>query len=66
MNSQDFDTYLVLTDENDEFVAEDDDGGPGLNSLLDIELDEDIVYTIWAGSFSGEATGDYELDLEAN
>jgi hypothetical protein len=64
MTSGDFDTYLVVTDEDEELVVEDDDGGPGFNSSLEHELDDDGVFTVWAGSFSGEATGDYELELD--
>jgi len=64
MDSEDFDTYLVVTDEDEDLVAEDDDGGPGFNSEMEFELPDDGVYTIWAGSFSGEGTGDYELELD--
>jgi len=66
MTSEDFDTWLVLTDEDEDMVAENDDGGAGFNSEIETELPDDGVYTIWAGSFSGEATGDYELELEEN
>jgi hypothetical protein len=64
MTSEDFDTYLVLTDSDEEMVAENDDGGRLFNSELETELNADGVYTIWAGSFSGRGTGDYELELE--
>lgn len=64
MTSEDFDTYLVVTDSDDDMVAENDDGGELFNSELETELDADGVYTIWAGSFSGRGTGDYELELD--
>ena len=64
MTSEEFDTYLVVTDEDEDMVAEDDDGGELFNSAMEFELDEDGVYTIWAGSFTGDATGDYELELD--
>ena len=64
MMSRDFDTYILLTEGDDEFVAEDNDGGPTFNSNLQTKLPGDGVYTIWAGSFSGEATGEYELELD--
>jgi len=64
MTSSEFDTFLIVTGPNgDEVVAENDDGASGPNSATLIELPADGVYTIWAGSFSGDATGEYTLTL---
>ncbi len=64
MTSDALDPFLILTgpDGND-VVAEDDDGASGLNSALLADLPGDGVYTIWAGSYSGDATGSYTLSL---
>jgi hypothetical protein len=64
MSADTLDPFLVLTgpDGNDP-VAEDDDGASGLNSEILAELPGDGLYTIWAGSSSGDATGSYTLSL---
>jgi len=63
LQSQDFDTYLVVTRDGN-YVGEDDDGGEAeFNSRLVTTL-EAGTYTIWAGSFSGSATGAYVLTVE--
>ena len=61
MQSDAVDSYLLVTREGST-VAENDDGGQGLNSDLITTL-EAGTYTIWAGSFSGEDTGAYRLDV---
>jgi serine protease Do len=63
MTSEDFDTYLVLVGPSGDEVAQDDDGGTDLNSSLITRLPQNGEYTIWAGSFSGDATGSYNLSL---
>jgi hypothetical protein len=64
MTSEEVDPYLILTGPGgDDVVAEDDDGASGLNSEMVVDLPSDGVYTIWAGSFSGDATGSYTLSL---
>jgi hypothetical protein len=62
MSSEDFDTYLLVTQDRAQ-VATDDDGGEGVDSDLVTTLGAG-TYTIWAGSFSGTGTGDYTLTLE--
>ncbi|MFB6142300.1 MAG: PPC domain-containing protein [Halorientalis sp.] len=64
MRSDPVDTYLILTNDSGFEVAQDDDGGSGLNSRLTTTLPESGTYTIWAGSFSSEETGPYTLSLE--
>jgi O6-methylguanine-DNA--protein-cysteine methyltransferase len=59
------DTYLMLEGPNGTAVAENDDGGEGLNArLTHVVLPTDGEYTIYATSFSREATFFYELSLE--
>lgn len=55
-----FDTYLYLRDENGFVIAQDDDGGEGLNARLVARVPRTGTYTIEATSFS-EATGPYQL-----
>jgi hypothetical protein len=64
MTSDALDPYLVLTGPNGEFVGEDDDSAGDLNSRLTAPVESAGEYTVWAGSFSGDATGAYELTLE--
>ncbi|GAG17726.1 unnamed protein product, partial [marine sediment metagenome] len=57
------DTYLEIYDEDEAWIAEDDDGGEGANSLImDLRTDESGTYYIHALTYSGE--GDYTLSLE--
>lgn len=64
MSSDTLDPFLILTGpESNGPVAEDDDGAAGLNSEILAELPDDGVYTVWAGSNSGDATGSYTLSL---
>jgi len=64
MTSEEFDTYLVVEGPDGNVVAENDDGASGLNSQLQMTLEQSGTYTVWAGSFSGEATGPYTLTIE--
>lgn len=65
MNSSDFDTYLELLGPDGEQVATNDDGGPGLNSLLEnVALPSTGMYTIVARGLSNTASGDYTLSLQ--
>jgi len=65
MESDDFDTYLVLRRLSDNAVlAEDDDGlGDGTDSRLVHTLDQDGDYLIEARAFGEEGEGDYDLSL---
>ncbi|MDY6786288.1 MAG: hypothetical protein SW833_27705, partial [Cyanobacteriota bacterium] len=57
-----FDTYLQLIDaETGEAIANNDDGGPGLNSQLTFTPDSSIDYIVRATSFGSGATGTYNL-----
>lgn len=57
-----FDTYLRLESPTGQNLAEDDDGGEGLNSRLRFECTEDGTYRIVATSFSG-GTGQFNLSV---
>ncbi|MDX1995303.1 MAG: PPC domain-containing protein [bacterium] len=70
LESNAFDPYVLLEGPGGEVIAEDDDSGDSLNSLLVTELPENGTYTIVITSFSaivsdGEdfATGDFTLTL---
>lgn len=64
--TSEFDTLVVLEGPNDEVVAENDDGEgmDDYNSRLEYTLEQDGTYTIWCTSYSGTATGEFNLLLE--
>ncbi|MCL2572852.1 MAG: hypothetical protein FWE11_10690 [Defluviitaleaceae bacterium] len=55
------DPYLWLLDAEGNILAQDDDGGEGLNALIKIRLEAGVEYTIRAGFFAG--TGEYMLSV---
>jgi WD40 repeat protein len=63
LESDEFDTYLLLRNATGDIIAEDDDSGTNANSTIDIEISEDGIYTIVATSFSPETTGSYTLKV---
>jgi len=63
LESDDFDTYLVLEGPDGSIVGEDDDGGHWVNSRLLLTLEQSGEYTVWAGSYSGDRTGSFTLTL---
>jgi hypothetical protein len=67
MQSADFDTYLILArlvGNRVEFLAEDDDGGDGLNSQLTATLPAAGTYFILANSYGPDTTGAYTLQTD--
>jgi len=71
--SEDFDSYLLLLDENGSQVAEDDDSAGRLDSQIIYTLEADGTYTIIATSLrevrsegSEFAPGDFTLSLSAD
>ena len=61
-----WDPYLELIAPDGTVLAQDDDGGPGLNSLLGpLALPQAGVYTIRVRAFLDASGGDYVLTLEA-
>lgn len=64
MNSSDVDSYLELYSPNGQQAAFNDDGGTGLNSLIDgYRLPANGTYTIWAHTFAHNSLGNYSLSL---
>jgi hypothetical protein len=63
LESGDFDPILYLSREDGRHLAMDDDGGGGLNSLLDVVLPADEVYQIFALSLHPDEAGDYRLTV---
>src|SRR6185295_14069371 len=61
MMSKDFDAYLRLLDPAGKQVAEDDDGGEGLNARINFKAPEDGNYKIIATTFKPGATGKFVL-----
>ncbi|MEL6615300.1 MAG: DUF4344 domain-containing metallopeptidase, partial [Bacteroidota bacterium] len=66
MTSPDFDTYLILSrvfGGEIETVAEDDDGGEGLNSTIRATLNQSGTYVVLANSAFADNSGSYTLTL---
>jgi len=61
LTSEDFDTYLYVVAPDGALVAEDDDGGGGLNSSVSFVATADGLYTVQVTSY-GAATGDWTLE----
>ncbi len=57
-----FDSYLVLRDADGTSLAEDDDGGVGVDARLQVELEAGRSYLIQACALHGQR-GEYELGL---
>ena len=62
MSSQ-FDTYLRLEDNNNNQLAQDDDGGTGLNSRLIFRAPRTGVYRVIATTFGPNQTGNFLLNV---
>ncbi len=52
--SQQFDTYLLLQDANAVMIAQDDDGGEGLNSRIQYQPKADGRFRVVATTFNGQ------------
>lgn len=63
LSSSSFDTYLYLIDPFGQVVAQDDDGGGGTNSRIQITLPSSGTYIAEVTSFSTNFTGSYTLSL---
>jgi len=64
MISDQFDSYLYVEDGKMKLLAEDDDSGGDLNSLILFKAPADGVYRIICTSFGGAMTGNYTLRIE--
>ena len=58
-----FDAYLYLEDPDGKLLAEDDDGGEGLNSRIIYKAEKTGNYRMIATSLSGRATGAFTLSV---
>ncbi|WP_008315385.1 PPC domain-containing protein [Leptolyngbya sp. PCC 6406] len=67
LNSDDFDAYLILLGPDGERVAEDDNGGEGLNSLIQIQLPQTGHYLVIviANAYDPGGRGRYRLTAAA-
>lgn len=57
------DPYLKLLDPNGKLLAEDDDGGDGLNSRITIRAPATGTFRIVATSFAGVGNGEFRLEV---
>lgn len=65
LTSADFDTYVYLDNAAGTELIRNDDGGEGLNSLINgFAIPATGSYTIRATSFGGRATGNFTLTLD--
>jgi hypothetical protein len=58
-----FDPYLIIKDESGSVLAEDDDGGGGLNARLEYLVKKTATYQIVATTFMKDKTGEYTLSI---
>lgn len=64
LESNDFDTILLLVNAKGEVIASNDDAGPNTtNSRIDITLPETGTYVVYVTSFEFEGQGDYRLTV---
>ena len=59
----DFDTFLVIKDKAGKQLAFDDDGGEGLNSRLQFQINKADTYKIYVAALSD--TGDFKLTIKS-
>jgi CHAT domain-containing protein/tetratricopeptide (TPR) repeat protein len=63
LESDEFDTYLILADENGQTIGENDDNNGETNSSLTIELPRSATYQIVANSYDSSGRGQYFLNI---
>ena len=61
LNSDDFDTYLILVGPNGEWISRNDDSFDGLNSAIYIELPQTGTYSVLANVYDSSGEGEYRL-----
>lgn len=61
--SEEFDPLVRVNDSAGTELASDDDGGDGLNSLLEFNPPADDDYTFVVDSFTGAPSGAFQLDI---
>ena len=63
LESDDFDTYLILLDPDGEQIAANDDGIGELNSTISVELPQDGTYQVVANAYDSSGQGEYRLTI---
>uniref|UniRef100_UPI00313BBEAF tetratricopeptide repeat protein n=1 Tax=Crocosphaera sp. Alani8 TaxID=3038952 RepID=UPI00313BBEAF len=63
LNSEQFDSYLILVSPDDKKIAENNDGGRGNNAKITVTLPMTGTYTIIVNTFEKETKGNYTLSL---
>lgn len=63
LTSKDFDSYLRLEDPQGQELADDDDGGGGLNSRIVFQAPDSAVFRVIATTLEDGATGRYQLRI---
>jgi len=63
MTSSDVDAFLTIADFDGTVLAEDDDGGSGLNARMRVQL-EAGSYIVVASSFGAGEVGAYTLSVD--
>jgi tetratricopeptide (TPR) repeat protein len=63
LSSDAFDTYLILLGPDGEQIAENDDGGEGLNSIIYIQLPQTGRYSMIANAYEVMGRGRYRLTV---
>ena len=65
VSSNEFDSYLILVDPEENKIAENDDGGEGNQAKITISLTSSGTYTVIVTSSKAEETGSYQLSGRA-
>jgi serine protease Do len=64
MESEDFDTYVIVIDANDRVIAQNDDASPqNTNSVVTVTLPEDGTYRVIANTYDRTGSGRYTLEV---
>lgn len=63
LESNEFDTYLMVISPSGEFTAENNDAGDSTNSSVTIRLPESGVYGVVANAFSASGRGQYTITV---
>ncbi|MGC1218004.1 MAG: tetratricopeptide repeat protein, partial [Phormidesmis sp.] len=63
LQSDAFDTYLLLVNSEGESVAQNDDWNGATDSTIGYVLPEDGTYQVWASAFNESGRGAYDIDI---
>ena len=65
INGSSIDTFISIYDSSRTFLGDDDDDGPGLNSLTSVSVIAGNVYFVTAATAYGSGTGAYRVTIVA-